>query len=332
MKNRSIASLVMRLALLAAVTICPVTPPAQAQNSTTRQGTPRAKPSKPQAQSSTDTATAITTKPFAYKQTRQRKLMLYAELPPNWQPKDQRPAVVYFFGGGWKSGTVDQFMPQARYFASRGMVAIRVDYRVKNRDGVTPLDCVRDARSAMRWVRARAGELGVDPDRIVSSGGSAGGHLAACVYFSNGVDDPGDDLSVSPHPNAMVLYNPALNLLALDSERSAQLTKIIDKEAQKRISPTLHLTKAIPPTLILDGTADFLNGQIREFVEKGLHLGAPVEVFWAPDAKHGFFNRPPWLEPTTKRVDDFFQAIGYLSADPKVPLPKSPPKKRDGRK
>ncbi len=303
----------------------------QAQSASGRQS---AKGSKQSAGKKTDSASVNRgqLRRFEYKQTSQRPLMLYVQLPTGWKPQDKRPAVVYFFGGGWRSGSVEQFAPQAEYFARRGMVTVRVDYRVKNRDGVTPIDCVRDARSAMRWVRSHADRLGVDPQKIVSSGGSAGGHLAACVYFSEGVDDTSDDLAVSPLPNAMVLYNPALNLIALDKERSQQLTEIIDRDAQRKISPTLHLTKSIPPTLILDGTADFLNDQNREFVDKGKKLGAPVEVFWAPEAKHGFFNRSPWLESTTKRVDEFFQSLDYVSSESKVPLPKSPAKKRDQRK
>jgi len=60
----------------------------------------------------------------------------------------------------------------------------------------------------------------------------------------------------------------------------------------------------------------------KAFVDKGKKLGAPVEVYWAEGAKHGFFNRSPWLEKTTERVDQFLQKIGYLESGAPVPLPK----------
>ena len=88
---------------------------------------------------------------------------------------------MFFFGGAWTQWRPGQFEPQASYLAGRGMVAIRADYRVKNRHRATPADGVEDAKSAIRWVRQNASMLGVDPDRIVAAGGSAGGHLAACT-------------------------------------------------------------------------------------------------------------------------------------------------------
>ena len=93
-------------------------------------------------------------------------------------PPAPTPAIVFFFGGGWSQGTVTQFTPQAKHFAERGMVAILADYRVFRRHGTTALEAMADARSAVRWVRANASKLGVDPNRIVAAGGSSGGHIA----------------------------------------------------------------------------------------------------------------------------------------------------------
>ena len=135
---------------------------------------------------------------------------LIVHYPPGWKDSDKRPAIVFFFGGGWTSGKLEQFEPQASHLARRGMVAARADYRVKSRHGVTPKECVEDAKSAVRWMRANAAKLGVDPDRIVAAGGSAGGHIAACTAFSPGLDAEGEDANVSSKPNALVLFNPVL--------------------------------------------------------------------------------------------------------------------------
>ena len=112
------------------------------------------------------------TKTFTYTKTKQADLEIVVHYPAGWKDTDKRPGIVFFFGGGWENGTINAFKPQAEYLASRGMVSARADYRVKSRHGVTPKECVDDARAAMRWFRQNAGKLGVDPDKIVASGGS----------------------------------------------------------------------------------------------------------------------------------------------------------------
>src|SRR5262249_55498712 len=156
----------------------------------------------------------------------------------------KRPAIVFFFGGGWTNGSPNQFLPQAEYLAGRGMVAARADYRVKSRHNVTPDKCVEDAKSAVRWLRQNAAKLGIDPDRIAASGGSAGGHLAAAAFTTKGLEAKGEDLKVSSRPNLLILYNPAL----LNSETFVQ--RIGSAEVARQIAPCENLTKDVPPTVI----------------------------------------------------------------------------------
>jgi acetyl esterase len=151
-----------------------------------------------------------------YKTIGPTNLHLYLFTPKDHSTMNRRPAIVFFFGGGWTSGSPQQFEKQCQYFASRGMVAITADYRVTSRQGVKPVQCVADAKSAIRWLRRNAARLGIDPDRIVASGGSAGGHLAACTAVVPGLDDTGEDTSISATPNAAVLFNPVLALARLD--------------------------------------------------------------------------------------------------------------------
>ena len=110
-----------------------------------------------------------------YKHASGDDLWIYRFEPEGHDPSaDQRPAAVFFFGGGWNGGSVSQFEKHARYLAQRGIVAFLADYRVKSRQGITPDACVQDGKSAIRWVRANASRLGVDPKRIAAGGGSAG--------------------------------------------------------------------------------------------------------------------------------------------------------------
>ncbi|MHC5540131.1 alpha/beta hydrolase, partial [Singulisphaera rosea] len=111
--------------------------------------------------------------PSVYKTADGQTLKLWVVKPEGWKATDHRPGVVLFHGGGWISGHPGQFDKQARYFASRGMVSVLVEYRLlgKGEPGKganPPVSCCRDAKSAMRWVRSHSGELGVDPARIAA--------------------------------------------------------------------------------------------------------------------------------------------------------------------
>ena len=135
--------------------------------------------------------------------------------------------------------------------ADRGMVAITVEYRLGVGKGIFIEDCIKDAKSAMRWVRTNAKKFGIDPDRIASGGGSAGGHLAACVTTIDKFNSEGDNLSISPVPNAMLLFNPALviatnpllsNLQNMALKKSSKLSKRTAGDP-KEVSQRLMFTK-----------------------------------------------------------------------------------------
>jgi acetyl esterase/lipase len=168
---------------------------------------------------------------FRYKKTKQGDLELHVHFPPDWKKGDQRAAIVFFFGGGWVGGTVNQFKPQAAYLAQRGLVAARADYRVKSRQGVSPATCVEDAKSAIRWIRQNAVQLGVDPHRIVAAGGSAGGHIAACSGCCPGLDGEGEKA-----PPALLLYGKQDRLLRQGEEYLAR-AKEVGSRAELFLAP-----------------------------------------------------------------------------------------------
>ena len=252
---------------------------------------------------------------FTYKKTPQGELAMHVYYPKGWKAADKRPAVVFFFGGGWRGGTVRQFDPQAKYLAGRGLVTARADYRVLSRHKTTPLECVEDALSAIRWLRARAAKLGVDPQRICASGGSAGGHMAACTAVVEGLDAKGEDMKVSARPNLLVLYNPVLSLA-----NPAIAERAGSAEKARRISPNDHLTKAVPPAIMYYGEKDRFLQHARAYLKKGKALGLEADVHVAPGVGHGFFNRPPWLQRTTYLTDRFLTRHGYLKGEATIKL------------
>ena len=263
-----------------------------------------------------------------YKTVDDVELKLYVYEPSDLAPGDRRPAIVFFFGGGWTGGTPQQFVPQCEYFASRGMVAIAADYRVASRHQVKAVDCVRDAKSAIRYVRANAARLGVDPDRIVASGGSAGGHLAAATGTLDDFDEPGEDTKISSRPNAMLLFNPAVVLApiagaTIDSEKVASLARRTGTSPEA-ISPYHRVTKGVPPTAIFHGTADQAvpYDTVVAFTRAMQDAGNRCTLHTYDDQGHGFFNygrgKNAMFIATVEAADRFLAELGYVKGEPTV--------------
>jgi len=261
-----------------------------------------------------------------YKKTGDLELRAWIYSPEGLKAGDRRPAVVFFFGGGWTSGTPAQFDPQCRYLASRGMVAVTADYRVASRHHVKAVSCVADAKSAVRWIRANAARLGVDPDRIAAGGGSAGGHLAACTGVVEGFDEESEDRAVSSVPNAMLLFNPALVLAPvegrpLDEKRLAGLGSRMGVDPVK-LSPFHQVRKGAPPTLVLHGKADttvpYVTAEL--FAEAMAKAGNRCELEGYDGETHGFFNHgrggDRMYVATVRRMDVFLRSLGWLEGEP----------------
>ena len=247
-----------------------------------------------------------------YKEVGGHTLNLHIFTPPTHaQDKELKPAIVFFFGGGWVGGTPTQFYPQCQYLAKRGMVAISAEYRVKSRHHASPFDCVEDGKSALRWVRTHAGKLGIDPDRIAAGGGSAGGHVAAAVATVPGLEDLGEDLSVSCLPDALVLFNPVYD----NGPGGFGHAKV--KERYKEISPLHNLLEGMPPTIVFLGDQDNLIpvSTAEKFRDGMRKLGNRSELFVYPGQVHGFFNQGKlgngYLQ-TLAEMDRFLVSLGWL--------------------
>lgn len=272
------------------------------------------------------TQAGVESREVVYKKTPEGELKLHFFLPPksDLSITVQKPCVVFFFGGGWRSGSYQQFEPQAKYLASRGLVTACADYRIFNEHKTLPDKAVEDAKSAIRWVRSHADEWGVDPAKIIAAGGSAGGHLAACTAFVTAYDAPGES-NISSKPSALVLFNPAMNIATLHKERAGGGTVTITKEMAEAITPNSFVSKDAPPAILFFGTADKLKAGADEYVQKARSLGVQAEMWTAKDQLHGFFNREPWLQVTTRQMDIFLTSLGYLGGEPSLSMPKDAP-------
>lgn len=262
------------------------------------------------AAEATNQETSVTQETQVYKKVGDRELKLFIEKPAGWKATDRRPAIVFFFGGGWVAGNAKQFLKQSEYFASRGMVGVRVEYRTMPKDDKgPPTICVQDAKSAMRWVRAHARELGIDPERIAAGGGSAGGHLAAFTTLVSGNDAAEDDLKISPKGNALLLWNPVFN------NGPGEYGNGRMGERYKEFSPAHNIAKGAPPTIVFLGTKDHLIpvATAKKFEEDMKAVGAKCEAVFYEGQEHGFFNREPWTSKTLAEADRFLVSLGWIA-------------------
>ena len=253
-----------------------------------------------------------------YKQVDSTSLYLYIDYPPDFDDSNSYPAIVFFFGGGWLGGTPEHFSHHANYFSQRGMVCFRADYRVESRQGTTPFESLKDAKSAMRFVRAHAKEFAVDPDRIVGSGGSAGGHLAAATAVIDGFNEDGEDSSISCVPNALLLFNPVID----NGPGGYGYDRV--GETYRSFSPIHNLKKDAPPTVIFLGTEDELIPvetvqYYKTVMEK---VGSKCELFIYEGEGHGFFNYSHFdnYRKTVVESDRFLISLGYLTESPEVDI------------
>jgi acetyl esterase/lipase len=248
----------------------------------------------------------------SYKTVGDRELTLRVFKPEGWSAGDSRGAIVFFHGGGWRSGSPKQFFGEAEHLAKLGMVAFSAQYRLTSQDGVTPTMCISDAKSAMRFVRSHAAEFGIDPGRIAAGGGSAGGHLAAAVAMVPGFDEAGEDTSVSCVPNALALYNPVLDLREIPVGRDRGWGE--DKSAA---SPIVHVHEGLPPTIVFHGTKDTTVpfGQAERFTAAMKAAGNQCVLVPYEGRSHGFFNASKSEEDnadTTRRLVKFLREHGFI--------------------
>ena len=288
-----------------------------------------AEPGKPESGAKPDAASNAATKSVAktaetltYKKVVDRELKLFLEKPSEWKAADKRPAIVFFFGGGWVGGTPTQFQKQSEYLATRGMVGIRVEYRtIPKGDKGPPTICCADAKSAMRYVRAQAAELGIDPQRIAAAGGSAGGHLAAFTALVESLEDTQEEPFVSCKPNALVLFNPVFN------NGPGQWGHERVGERYQEFSPAHNVGKHAPPTVVFLGEEDKLIPVqvVRDFEAEMKKAGVRCDAHIYPGGGHGFFNgdtaNHPWFTQTLLETDKFLASLGWLSGPPTLAKP-----------
>jgi len=245
-----------------------------------------------------------------YKTVGDVELALHIFNPPDHRASDKKAAIVFFFGGGWNGGSPSQFFNQSKYLASRGMVSVCAEYRVKSRNQTSPKECVMDGKSAVRWLRVHCKELGIDPNRLAAGGGSAGGHVAAATGTCKAFDEDGEDLNTSSRPDALVLFNPVID----NSPDGYGYSRV--REYWQDFSPMHNIDQTTPPTILFLGTNDSLIpvATVEDYKMRMEEYGRRCDLHLYADQPHGFFNKAKYYE-TLLETDRFLTSLGFLKGE-----------------
>jgi acetyl esterase/lipase len=224
-----------------------------------------------------------------------------------------RPAVLFFHGGSWTRGGPQRFFPHAKELAARGMVALSASYRLRGTHGTGVPEAIEDAKVAYEWLQENANALGIDGERVVLAGGSAGGHLAAAIALM--------DPLPAIEPAALVLYNPALDTHPDDfSSFGRWLAEDTLEELFEgrylELSPAQYVRPGTPPTAVFHGTGDDLVPiqHSRDFCDRLVAVGSACKLYEYPGAQHGSFNFG-WGDhyaDALKRTTSFLSDVGLI--------------------
>lgn len=247
-------------------------------------------------------------KSYVYKESAGKPRQMEVYFPPNHDPsKAKVPGMILFHGGSWTGGSTAQFRVACAYFASRGLVCASAEYQMINASRKDV--CVTDAKSAIRWFKQHATELGIDPNRIITGGGSAGGHISALATLNPGLNDPADPQDVDTGVVAYLWFNPAFSL---------------DDAKNPEVDVLRHARAGLAPAIVFFGDRDTWKKGWDVAQEKWQSLGnQTIDLQIAPGQSHSFFNKEPWHNLTLIAADRFLTKLGLLTGEPTKTAPAS---------
>ncbi len=225
-----------------------------------------------------------------YKQVDTIALTAHIFYLPSTLKKSGNTGLAFFHGGGWSGGKPEEFFNACRRYAAMGMVAVSFQYRLVKGDALdpnkktTPIDCIIDARSALRWLREHADAYHIASDKIVAGGQSVGAHLVLSTAMIDAYNAPTDNMVISPVPNALILWSGTVNTI----EAWADLQLGNQREKIWSISPFHNIKKGMPPVIAFHGLDDdmVLFYTVSLFVNQMKAAGNYVELHEFEGRKH----------------------------------------------
>lgn len=253
----------------------------------------------------------------AYAEYGERELLL------DWfRPDDDKiyPGVIVVHGGGWLGGTRAAFETMSREIAAAGYVVANLDYRLATETRFP--GAVLDTKAAIRWMRANAETLGLDPEWIGAVGGSAGGHLvamAASTADSEAFSKEGNHPGQSDSLQATVIFGAGVDQVTRVKEAKSgsikncviffggEYSEVPDVYAQG--SPITHVSETTSPILMIDGEFDSPGTRYVDYRKKLDAAGVRNEFLMIPGAKHGQWGRNDFRPKYLEAILEFFASV-----------------------
>jgi acetyl esterase/lipase len=263
-----------------------------------------------------------------------RPLELDLYLPAGAEPA---PVVVFLHGGGWRLGSRHSAGPAYRsadptpfeQVAQAGIAVASIDYRLSG-EAVWPAQ-LHDAKSAVRWLRERSAEIGIDPERVASWGESAGGHLAELLGLTTDDADLEGAVGVtgpSSRVSAVAAWYAPSDVGAVATDNGADPGDPASREAQllgapppdvpeltAQASPLTHVSAGAPPFLLLHGRADRLVhcAQSERLHEALAAAGVDAELHTYDGADHMWLGAPDAAADAVDRTVAFLARLADRS-------------------
>ncbi|MDB4054562.1 alpha/beta hydrolase [Akkermansiaceae bacterium] len=222
---------------------------------------------------------------YTYRSVDDAQLTAHCFFPEGHQTSDSRPAVIFFHGGLWDVSMTTQFAPHAMHFASRGMVAVIVEYRVSSTAAATPENAIEDAQEAMLWLKNNHTELGLDPNRITAVGAASGAHMALSLAM---MPETETAEAYSPRPLSVI----ALSAIVDTTKKGLGMERFADPKNALQLSPSKLVKKGLCPMLLVHGKADTIvaHQNIAKFAKAMSRKKNKCELIEYEGMNHSFFN------------------------------------------
>ena len=241
-----------------------------------------------------------------YKRVGDFQLEAHIFKPKGHKRTDKTPVYAFFHGGGWAQGIPEWGYKNCKRYQEKGMVSVSFEYRLIDIHGSNIINCIEDAKSAIAWLRKEANSLGIDADKIVAAGFSAGGHLAASTAILDHLEIS-DPTGVNGIPNAFITHSATYNTT------KSNFFKRQSNGNSESISTFHNIKKGLPPSISFHGTRDHL-ARISEFTEyrdKMNKLGNDFDYKIFEGIGH-FFSDSKASNEVSELTDSFLEKLDYI--------------------
>jgi acetyl esterase/lipase len=270
-----------------------------------------------------------------YQNSTDSMLNIYYHLPAKRSKREKKPAIIFIHGGAWTGGAPSTFAAYTTYFASRGLAAFSISYTLMKPGSGSIDQCLRDCRDAIRAIVRQSDQLGVDTNRLVFCGESAGGHLAAMLAVQAG-EHTALQSGQAVRSAALILLNPVVNLNTpiflkfVDAKLLGKGVSIADsvsrsdryREKAIRLSPLYQVHTTLSPTFLLNGMDDTITpaGEAIAFADRLKALGTTCYLELLPGKRHAFAvphykSTEQDVIDTVKAMDEFLVKLNLLKGE-----------------